>query len=281
MPGDFLLSNGGLFVASVLVGLVVGALCLAALRRRPNPARNPTLNIVIASGGVLLGGGLFGGCAMFLGAGNPPVAAPLPCPGLNGTPAVGFSGGGCPTPTATGAAQIIIVTDVPRIQTLTPSVPPPPARTPVPSLPPNTVTPTPTLTLVVRPTQTIVLVTPSSTQAPTPRPLPGTFDITLVASGDAACNTRGFRAPYRVTIQGTSMTLLQVNANIATVGTYAPASGAFRTTKAGLPGTETYAGVILYAGGKVQVSGTYIYTNDPNVKCQTGPLPLFGETNMP
>ena len=158
MPGDFLLSNGGLFVASVLVGLVVGALCLAALRRRPNPARNPTLNIVIASGGVLLGGGLFGGCAMFLGAGNPPVAAPLPCPGLNGTPAVGFSGGGCPTPTATGAAQIIIVTDVPRIQTLTPSVPPPPARTPVPSLPPNTVTPTPTLTLVVRPTQTIVLV---------------------------------------------------------------------------------------------------------------------------
>ena len=281
MPGDFLGSNGGLFIASVLVGVVVGALCLAALRRRPNPARNPTLNLLIASGGVLLGGGLFGGCALFLNAANPAAPAPVPCPGLFGTPVAVLAGGACPTPTATGAAQIVIVTDVPRIQTLTPSVPPPPARTPVPSLPPNTVTPTPTLTLVARPTQTVVIVTPSATMSPTPRPLPATFDITLVASGDAACNTKGFRAPYRVTIQGTSMTLLQVNANIATVGTYAPASGAFRTTKTGLPGTETYAGVIQYAGGKVQVSGTYIYTNDPNVKCQTGPLPLFGEANLP
>jgi|GEM_PF-2171528 len=172
-----------------------------------------------------------------------------------------FGGGaqpflGPPTPTRTPTAGIITFTPsvTPR-STLT-SEPPPTLRTPI------TTTATATLTV-------------------TPRPLPSPFNITLFASGEAVCKAKDFNAPYRVTIQGTAMSLLQVNANIMTTGPYNPGTGAFTTTKSGLPGLETYTGLIRFDGTKIQMSGTYAYTNDPNLPCKFGPWNIFGETTVP
>lgn len=161
-----------------------------------------------------------------------------------------FGGGGAP-PFTPPTQFIPSATPTTMIQTLTPSVPPPLTRVPdIPLTTPSPITKTVTATLTV-----------------TPRPMPSSFDITLLASDEKLCQKKNFQAPYRVTIQGTTMTLLQVNANIATVGTYTPATGAFTTTKTGLPGTEIYTGTLTFDGTTIKVLGTYTYINDPNVKC--------------
>ncbi|MBI5053624.1 MAG: hypothetical protein HZB52_10200, partial [Chloroflexi bacterium] len=53
----------------------------------------------------------------------------------------------------------------------------------------------------------------------------------------------------------------------ASAGTYNSTTGAFTTTKTGLPGTEIYTGTLTFDGTTIKVLGTYTYTNDPNVKC--------------
>jgi hypothetical protein len=261
------LSNTVLVVSAVVAGFILGGLCVEALRRSGNLLpRVPQWNLIAYGGGMLLGGGLLGGCMMLFGGGVPPVAPVDPCIGLIGTPPQGGIGiNACPTQTATQAGQGIPVTDPPKILTLTPSVPPPLTRTPD--------TP-PTLRIPVTPTVT-------STWTPVPSLLPSSFNITLFATGETVCKAKDFNAPYRVTIQGTAMSLLQVNANITTTGIYAPTTGAFTTTKAGLPGLETYTGLIRFSGTRIQMSGTYTYTNDPNLPCKFGPWNIFGETTVP
>ena len=244
------LSNTVLVISAVIAGVILGGLCAEALRRSGSFfPRLPQWNVLAYGGGMLLGGGLLGGCMLILGGGVPSTAPVDPCAGLLGTPPQGgFGITTCPTPTNTKSAQQVLGTDVPRVSTLTPSVPPPLTRTA--DVPPTTTVITPTATLTV-----------------TPRPLPSPFDLTLFATDEKLCQKKNFQAPYRVTIQGTTMTLLQVDANIASVGTYTPATGAFTTTKTGLPGTEIYTGTLTFDGTTIKILGTYTYTNDPNVKC--------------
>lgn len=240
MLEQFLPSSVVMISLAAIAGLILGGLCVEALRRNwPTFPRAPLMGIVAYGGGMMLGGTLLGGCVLFLG-GAAQVFPPL----------------GPPTSTRTPTAGIITFTPsvTPR-STLTPE-PPPTIRTPI------TTTATATLTV-------------------TPRPLPSPFNITLFASGEAVCKAKDFNAPYRVTIQGTAMSLLQVNANITTTGPYNAATGAFTTTKAGLPGLETYTGLIRFDGTKIQMSGTYSYTNDPNLPCKFGPWNIFGETTVP
>ncbi len=226
MLEQFLPSSVVMISLAAIAGLILGGLCVEALRRNwPTFPRTPLMGIVAYGGGMMLGGTLLGGCVLFLGG----VAQP-------------FVPLGPPTSTRTPTAGIITFTPsvTPR-STLTPE-PPPTIRTPI------TTTATATLTV-------------------TPRPLPSPFDITLFASDEKLCQKKNFQAPYRVTIQGTTMTLLQVDANIVSIGTYTPATGAFTTTKTGLPGTEIYTGTLTFDGTTIKILGTYTYTNDPNVKC--------------
>lgn len=123
--------------------------------------------------------------------------------------------------------------------------------------------------------------TPTPTLTPVPA-VPSNFALTLVFSNDTTCNKKGFRFDYEVTLSGDSISLYQVAANITSTGPYDPATGEFTAIKAGLPGTETYSGVITAAVGAdgqtvVTMSGTYSYGNDPNVTC-VGTWPFSGQT---
>ncbi|GAB4270480.1 MAG: hypothetical protein Kow0080_15000 [Candidatus Promineifilaceae bacterium] len=64
------------------------------------------------------------------------------------------------------------------------------------------------------------------------------------------------------------MSLTQIVNGIVTAGPYDPATGAFTTSLAGLPGTEIYDGVLAWDGQTVSVKGTYTYVDDPNQACE-------------
>ncbi|MEW5939618.1 MAG: hypothetical protein AB1750_08155 [Chloroflexota bacterium] len=65
--------------------------------------------------------------------------------------------------------------------------------------------------------------------------------------------------PYTFVIDTTSLSVLQVDADITTTGTYDPATGAFSTSAVVGPGTESYAGTISFDGTTIVVTGTNTY----------------------
>lgn len=239
---------------AVLAGMLVGGFCVWALRKRVVLPQPMLWQLATWGGGILLGGLLLGGCVFFFSGGTagapPPSAADL-CATATAQAGQGLVlSANCPTPTGTAPGETSLDPGAEKTKTFTPS----------PTEPKPTATSTPTRR---RPTDT---PTPTSTAGPTetatPAPLPSPFDITLVASNESVCGFGGFQAPYTVTIQGTTMTLFQVNAGITSSGSYDPATGAFTTSVGGLPGTEIYSGTISFDGATITMSGTYTY-DDP------------------
>jgi len=74
-----------------------------------------------------------------------------------------------------------------------------------------------------------------------------------------------------VTLTETTITLYQIEFQLTSTGPYNPATGAFTSTVSGLPGTETYTGIVTLAPGAggtvVNMSGQYTYTGDPDWTC--------------
>lgn len=155
----------------------------------------------------------------------------------------------------------------------------------------------PTETLVATPTNTPAVLAPSATpENPTPTPtpekkaeptmtptpeqeLPSAFSLLLVFDADTQCGYDGFEFVYDVTLADDSITLYQVAADITLTGPYDSATGEFTAIVTGLPGTETFTGVVSPgdAPGTVVMSGTYTYGDDPNVTCE-GLWPFLGST---
>jgi len=101
----------------------------------------------------------------------------------------------------------------------------------------------------------------SPTTAPTSAPaLPSPFDITLAITNLTCGSGATQEHPYTFTIDGTSLSLLQVDADITTTGTYDPATGEFATSAVVGPGTEAYSGVIAFDGTTITVTGENSYT---------------------
>ncbi|MEW5939228.1 MAG: hypothetical protein AB1750_06185 [Chloroflexota bacterium] len=141
---------------------------------------------------------------------------------------------------------------------------PPPTSTPTPTKPKPkpTATFTPTgaaiASLVAGP-PTISATVPAPTSPTAPPALPSPFDIELTIT-NLTCGNGGQQThPYTFTIDGTSLSLLQVDAGITTTGTYDPATGAFSTSGVVGPGTESYAGTIMFDGATITVTGTNSY----------------------
>ena len=129
----------------------------------------------------------------------------------------------------------------------------PPASTPTPTTEKGKPTATPTSTPETRsPTATI-------TSTPAPPALPSPFDITLAITNLTCGSGSTVEHPYTFTIDGTSLSLLQVDADITTTGTYDPVTGAFATSAVIGPGTESYSGTIAFDGTTITVSGGNSY----------------------
>lgn len=116
-----------------------------------------------------------------------------------------------------------------------------------------TETPTPVPATVAPPN------VPTNTSAPA---LPSTFDITLAIT-NLTCGTGAtVEHPYTFTIDGASLSLLQVDADITTTGTYDAVTGAFETSAVVGPGTEAYTGIISFDGTTITVTGGNSYTQE-------------------
>ena len=120
---------------------------------------------------------------------------------------------------------------------------PPPTSTPTPM--PTKPKPKPTATITPTGAAIASLVAgPPAASATAPAPtaapaLPSPFDIDLTIT-NLTCGNGGQQThPYTFTIDGTSLSLLQVDAGITTTGTYDPATGAFATSAVVGPGTES------------------------------------------
>ena len=140
-------------------------------------------------------------------------------------------------------------------------------------------TPTPTAT-PARPTATPTPVKSRATSTPTPTPapvLPATFDITLNFTNNS-CGYADAQFPFTFTIAGGALTLLQVDADITTTGSYDAATGAFMASGPVGPGTETYEGVIAFDGTTISVTGTGGYAQAG--QC-TSVNDIAGETTVP
>jgi hypothetical protein len=74
--------------------------------------------------------------------------------------------------------------------------------------------------------------------------IPDTFTILLEFGEDTVCGGAPFSYEYQVTISGDTISLLQIYAGITTSDPYTSAAGEFATTLSGMPGTETYAGML-------------------------------------
>jgi hypothetical protein len=124
----------------------------------------------------------------------------------------------------------------------------------------STPTPTPEKPKVT-PTFTPESRIPTATITVTPAPpaLPSPFDITLALTNLTCGNGSTVDHPYTFTIDGTSLSLLQVDAGITTTGTYDPVTGAFATSAVVGPGTESYTGTIAFDGTTITVSGENSY----------------------
>ncbi len=239
-----ILAIGGLAAAGLAL-IVVGANELR-LRRQAQPRGLPIALICIGGVMLLTGVAIFGWGPFTSTPADPPTAEVV-------TEAP-------PEPPVEPSTAEVVTEAPPEPPPGGGEQPPPSGLTPIPGNPTN---PPPDITIVPvtdappPPTDTPTLAPPTATA--TPAPLPSPFNIILVASNESACGFGGFQAPYTVTIQGTTMTLFQVNAGITSSGSYDPATGAFSTSVGGLPGTEIYSGTISFDGATITMSGTYTY----------------------
>jgi len=170
------------------------------------------------------------------------------------------------------------------------SSPPAPTATPLsPTLTPAPTRPKPTPTLTNTPDVAILAGltdAPNATATEEPASVPSSFTILLVFANDTTCGFDGFEFDYAVTLDGTTITLVQIVNGITSTGPYDPATGTFTAEVSGLPGTETYTGTITTSpdpdGGTVVsiVDGLYTYGNDPGISCQ-GYWPFTGTTTVP
>ena len=164
----------------------------------------------------------------------------------------------------------------------------PPTPAPTKPKPTPTITNTPAATLLASPTDTPTATdTAESTTIPTEEPaaVPSSFTITLVFTDDTTCGFAGFEYAYAVTLDETTITLVQIVNSLTSTGPYDPGTGAFTAEVSGLPGTETYTGTITAipdpSGGTVIriEDGLYTYGDDPAI-CQ-GFWPFTGMTTGP
>ena len=124
--------------------------------------------------------------------------------------------------------------------------------------------PKPSATATVTAVALASLIAPPSASSTAPAPtappaLPSPFDIELTIT-NLTCGNGGQQThPYTFTIDGTSLSLLQVDAGITTTGTYDPTIGAFSTSGVVGPGTENYAGTIAFDGAAITVTGSNSY----------------------
>ena len=119
-----------------------------------------------------------------------------------------------------------------------------------------------------------------ATEAPS---LPDSFSIDLVFEDEPVCGYDGFEFEYEFTIEGDMISLYQVAANITSTGPYAADTGEFSASVSGLPGTETFEGLLTIeaeiSSGEsvVTATGIYSYGDDPGVSCE-GMWPFSGST---
>lgn len=156
--------------------------------------------------------------------------------------------------------------------TPTATTPPPSATATNTPLPPTaTITPSASSTPLVTATESLDLAAETATSAAPVGgvTLPFKFNITL--SAPATSCGEGVSSEYTVTLTESTITLYQIEYQITSTGPYNPATGAFTSTVSGLPGTETYTGIVTLtpgAGGTVvTMSGQYTYTGDPDWTC--------------
>lgn len=130
-----------------------------------------------------------------------------------------------------------------------------------------------------KPTATITPTKEPPTAEPTSAPvLPSTFDITLSATNLTCGSGSTVDHPYTFTIDGATLSLLQVDAAITTTGSYDSATGAFSTSAVVGPGTESYTGTIAFDGTLISVTGTSMY--EQTGQC-TFTASIVGETTAP
>ena len=145
----------------------------------------------------------------------------------------------------------------------------------------STSTPTPTTEKPkITPTFTPENRKPTATITVTPAPpeLPATFDITLALTNLTCGSGATKEHPYTFTIDGTSLSLLQVDAGATTTGSYDPATGAFATSAVVGPGTESYSGTIAFDGTTITVTGGNSY--EQSGQC-TFTASITGTTSVP
>lgn len=155
----------------------------------------------------------------------------------------------------------------------------PTATTPAPSatstatqLPPSaTTTPTTTAMPAISATTSPAPVEgPASPVAPVQGiTFPVTFEITLNAPA-TVCG-EAISSNFTVTLTDASISMYQHEYQLTTSGPYDPSSGNFTSTLSGLPGTQTYSGVVSLtpgpAGVVVAMNGQFTYTGDPEYTC--------------
>ncbi len=257
-------------IGGITLGLILGAICIDLLRRRGwLPPQLP--GIVNYGLGTLIGGFWLGGCVFFLsgGAAGLPPAVPYEVCATSATPSGLGLQAACFTATNTSAVQqsdpndLGDTTKTPTPTEAKPTATPTPEtrRTPTPTRPRATPTPT---------------VTPTATPTATPA-LPSTFSMALVFS-NGTCGDGTFQHPYTFTIDNSTLSLLQVDANITTTGPYDPTTGVFSTSAQVGPGVEAYAGTIALEGNVITVTGQYSYTQEG--LCQFMNT-IFGQTTGP
>lgn len=263
------MSNSSLWtLLAGLAGMLAGGFCVWMLRKRVVLPQPMLWQLATWGGGVLLGGLLLGGCIFFFSggtAGAPPSSLGDLCATATAQAEQGLVlSADCPTPTGTTLGETSLDPGAEKTKTFTPS----------PTEPKPTATSTPTRR---RPTDT---PTPTSTAGPTetatPAPLPSPFSMTLNLT-NGTCGSGTSQHPYTFTIEGNTLILLQVDANITTTGPYDAATGAFNTTAPVGPGTEFYSGTITFDGTLISVTGQSAYTQS-DLQCTNV---IAGQTTAP
>ena len=238
---------------ATLIGMLLGVVLLMVL---PPPPPTTWLPIAYGMGGILVGGFFLGFCGLIGGPvlGSPVGGPAAPCPTeLHGQALPG----NCPTATKLSPdddpfldEQFVTFTSTPTVAasaTLPASSTPAPTSTQQPAAT-NTDLPAPTATFTSAPSAT-----------PTVPALPSNVNLILFHTNESNCSYPDGQFPYLVLIDGTLITLIQVDAGITSSGAYDPVTGAFSTTATGLPGTEIYTGTITFDGTTVTIAGTYTY----------------------
>ncbi len=235
-----------------LLGMLLGFVLLTVL---PPPPPTTWLPVAYGMGGILVGGLFLGFCGLIGGSAlGSPVGPVNPCSTeVRG----GAVQGNCPTATKLlpdddpfEDEQFVTFTSTPTVAV---SATLPASFTPTPT---PTQQPDATDTDAHAPTATSTDVPPAT---PTLIPPPSNANLILFHTNESNCSYPDGQHPYLVLIDGTLITLIQVDAGITSSGTYDPVTGAFSTTATGLPGTEIYTGTITFNGTTVTITGTYTY----------------------